>query len=141
MLSADARARASGCECGTSYGEIRRPSAPGPGRDGRPRRKPWEVTTIGAVRIGSGSLNVLLGMLFFWAVLPLLLIPLGVAKIISGANLFSERPKKQRHDHTIAVFEIVTLLMCGFIQCASAFVLGLALGPKESSPTSNSLGG
>jgi hypothetical protein len=98
------------------------PAVPGPRRDvggasGRPLAKPWQVTAIGAMRIGSGALNVLWGMGLFIFVVPLLLIPLGVAEIVSGANLLSARPKPPPNTHTLAILEIASLLMCGFIQC------------------------
>ena len=51
--------------------------------------KPWQLTTVGALRMGSGVLNVLTGLSLFIFVVPLLLIPLGVFEIISGANLLS----------------------------------------------------
>ncbi len=72
--------------------------------------KPWKVTAIGGMRIGSGICNCLAGLLFFWLFIPLLLIPLGIVEIVSAANLLKKPPKQPANPKAIAILEIVGIL-------------------------------
>lgn len=72
--------------------------------------KPGKVTAIGGMRIGAGVCNILAGIVFFWLVLPLAMIALGVIEIVSASNLLKSRPARPSGLKTIAILEIVALL-------------------------------
>jgi hypothetical protein len=68
------------------------------------------------MRIGSGVCNILAGLIFFWLVLPLGLIALGVIEIVSGSNLLAQKPRSPKNPVTVAILEIVGILtLAGWI--------------------------
>ena len=95
-----------------AQGAVPRPAGPA---------KPWKVTAIGGMRLGSGITNVLAGLALFWLVYPLLLIPLGIVEIISGANLLNRNPKAVSGMKTLAILEIVSIIAFNWI----ALVVGI----------------
>jgi hypothetical protein len=83
--------------------------------------KPWQVPTLGVLRIVSGVLNVTWGLGLFIFVVPLLLIPFGIMEIMSGANLLAARPKYPDNNRTLAILEIVSMVACNPI----SFTIGI----------------
>jgi nitrite reductase/ring-hydroxylating ferredoxin subunit len=84
--------------------------------------KPWQVTTVGVLRLSSGILNIVLGLALFVFVLPLALIPLGVLEIVSAANLLSARPRFSESLQKLAIVEICAILTCAGVV---PFVVGI----------------
>jgi hypothetical protein len=79
-------------------------------------RKPWKVTAIGGMRIGSGVCNIIAGIVFFWLILPLGLIALGIIEIISGSNLLAPQPRSPNNPKTLAILEIIGIVtLAGWI--------------------------
>ena len=112
MPSAEARAAA---EAAAVVAERPRPAEAAPNHRSEWPEKPWQVTTMGVLRIVSGIINVTCGLGLFILVVPLLLVPLGIAEIMSGANLLAARPKYPASNRTLAILEIVAMLSCGVI--------------------------
>jgi len=80
--------------------------APAPAGGGRPGK----FTAIAAMRLGSGILNCIWGLSGFMCIYPLLLIPLGVIEILSGANLLKQNPRKPKSFQVICILEIVAIV-------------------------------
>ena len=72
--------------------------------------KPGLIQAIGILRLVSGILNCLTGLLLCWLILPMLLIPLGIVEIVSAANLMKDRPKAPSGMKAIAILEIVAII-------------------------------
>jgi len=66
------------------------------------------------MRVGCGILNVMTGLSLCICCLPLLLVPLGVAEIISGANLLRDTPRRPSGMSTLCVLEIVAIVFGSF---------------------------
>lgn len=109
--------------------------------------KPWKVTAIAGMRLGSGITNILVGLAMFWLAYPLLLIPLGIVEIISAANLLNRSPKAASGMKTLAILEIIAIVAFNWVSLvvgiltlvwlpdpeAEAYLA--ALPPKEAPPT------
>lgn len=74
--------------------------------------KPAVLTTIGAIRLISGVMNIMTGMGIWCLCIPVVLIPLGIAEIITAANLLKPRPTYPEALYTIAILEILAILTC-----------------------------
>lgn len=94
--------------------------------------KPWKVTAIGGMRLGSGITNVLAGLALFWLVYPLLLIPLGIVEIISGANLLNRNPKAASGMKTIAILEIIAIVGFNWISLVVGILTLVWLADPEA---------
>ena len=78
--------------------------------------KPGKVTAIGGMRIGSGVCNIIAGLMFFWLLFPILLIPFGIVEIVSASNLLKERPNRPSSFKAIPILEIIAILtLAGWI--------------------------
>jgi hypothetical protein len=111
MPSAEARAAAEAAAVTEQF----RPAEVAPNHRHDSPEKPWQVTTMGVLRIVSGVVNVTLGLSLFFCIAPLLLVPLGIAEIMSGANFLAARPKYPENNRTLAILEIVAMLSFGVI--------------------------
>ena len=79
-------------------------------------KKPWKVTVIGVLRIGSGLCNIGAGLFFWWLYLPTLLILLGIAEIISGGRMLNAKPMRPSSPKSLAIYEILSILtLAGWI--------------------------
>ena len=85
--------------------------------------KPGLVSAIGALRLASGCVNIIFGIFGSLAYLStvflipmcclcVLLIPLGVVEIINGTELLSRRGAKPGGLKTLAILEILAILVC-----------------------------
>jgi hypothetical protein len=91
--------------------------------------KPGKVTAIGGMRLGAGVCNILAGLVCYWFVLPLLLIPLGIVEIISASNLLKAEPDYPSGLKTIAILEIVAIVtLAGWISLAVGILTLVFLG-------------
>ncbi len=78
--------------------------------------KPGKVTAIGGMRIGSGVCNILAGLIFYWLILPIVMIPLGIVEIVSGSNLLKAKPDRPSNLRAIPILEIIAILtLAGWI--------------------------
>lgn len=94
--------------------------------------KPDKVTTIAAMRIGSGVCSILAGIVFFWLVLPLVMIALGVAEIVSAINLLQTRPANPSWLKTIAILEIAAVLtFAGWVSVVVGVITLVLLADPE----------
>ncbi len=74
-------------------------------------KKPWKVTAIGGMRLGSGICNIIAGLLLgFVFFLPLLLIPLGIIEILSATGIMKTPPKRSDNLLVIPILEIVAIV-------------------------------
>lgn len=91
--------------------------------------KPGKLTAIAGMRIGAGVCNILAGIVFFWLVLPLAMIALGVIEIISASNLLKPHPARPGGLKTIAILEIVAILtLAGWISVVVGIITLVFLG-------------
>jgi len=93
--------------------------------------KPGKVAAIGGMRIGSGVTNICIGLTCFFCVFPLLLVPLGIVEIVSGANLLRGRPQRPSGMTGLCVLEIVAII-CGSIVSLVVGILSLVFLSDET---------
>lgn len=78
--------------------------------------KPGKITAIGGMRLGSGICNIIAGAIFFWWVLPIVLIPFGIIEIVSASNLLKSSPNRTSNTRAIPILEIIAILtLAGWI--------------------------
>jgi hypothetical protein len=79
-------------------------------------KKPGKVTAIGGMRLGAGICNIIAGIVFFWLLLPIVMIPLGIVEIMSASNLLKGQPRRPSGLKAIAVLEIIAIItLAGWI--------------------------
>lgn len=75
-----------------------------------PIPKPGKLTAIGGLRLGSGVCNILTGLLLYWLIFPLVLVPFGIVEIVSGSNLLKARPYRPLTLRVIPIVEMVVFV-------------------------------